>query len=194
MIPLASEPGSDLELSDVQALSSNDPGSDAPRVPSPNLQFIDPKAVTKRSNFASKPSIASPSARTPIEALHSLTAPLAHKSEEESLLSLDPHPTRREEEKDVTIELPAKTLCIGQWARRAAVDPSQLRVVYSSRSDSLVFSTQHLEVSSLFPCPLDELESIDPLFASLSTISIFPSLPSPPLSCSTHLSNLAATF
>lgn len=45
------------------------------------------------------------------------------------------------------VAFPALTLLIGTWARRSAVDPTQLSFKYSGATDSFVFSTQHLDVS-----------------------------------------------
>ncbi|GAA5964003.1 hypothetical protein JCM3765_007835 [Sporobolomyces pararoseus] len=141
------EPSSNLgSLDTVQAspppVLSRDPLSDPSQVPSPNLQFIDPKAVINRSPFAIEPSpSASISSSTPIEVSK---RPVVPRVNVKPLPLFHPNLIQGEE-KDVMIEVPATTLCIGEWARRAAVDPSQLRVVYSSRTDSLVFSTRHLE-------------------------------------------------
>ncbi|GAA6013816.1 hypothetical protein JCM11491_000434 [Sporobolomyces phaffii] len=47
---------------------------------------------------------------------------------------------------DTVIEFPVRTLVIGTWSRRAVVDPSELQVVYLAATDTIVFSTRHLEL------------------------------------------------
>ncbi|GAA5908474.1 uncharacterized protein JCM6883_005556 [Sporobolomyces salmoneus] len=74
----------------------------------------------------------------------------------------------QEKEEERVIVFPALTLEIGTWARRAAVDPSQLSVVYSVYSDSIVFSTQHLESIYHLHLPV----------SSISFLVVFHSLPS----------------
>jgi len=115
-----------------------------PRHPSPSIQFVDPKAILKSSDNHVASSLDTSSLLVHVDDLQSLLA-----KEEEKETELEPAPilSARIEEKEQMIELPALALGIGTWSRRADVDPSQLRAVYSSKTDALIFSTEHLEAS-----------------------------------------------
>lgn len=97
---------------------------------------------------------------------------------------------------EARIEIPAMTLIIGSWSRTTAFDPAQLSVVYSQPTDSFIFSTRHLEVSSrIFTSPHRSENRFTLAFvslSSLSTIYTFPSLRSSLSSCSIPSHTLAA--
>ncbi|GAA5937906.1 uncharacterized protein JCM15063_005409 [Sporobolomyces koalae] len=65
-----------------------------------------------------------------------------------------------------TIELPALTLVVADWARRKCVDPTQLTCAYSPASDCITFTTQHLDSLYTIHLPVDSIHTVV-LFHSL---------------------------
>lgn len=139
------------ESSHSPALSKAPTSAVKPQV-SPNESLSSP-SLAKQSAFSSpsfsiKPQLVQSHSQQPVGGLPVVQS---HASSWPGRIAAAVSPF--EAPQAVVVGFPALTLLIGTWARRSAVDPTQLSFIYSSQTDSFVFSTQHLDVSFFFLPP-----------------------------------------